>query len=194
MASAVLRPIVATLIIYLSTLLMPAVGIAQQPNLVSSPVLTVEIERLFRDSQFGVQVFGRFNAASAELAAENRKIEADLEMEERSLTEQRASADPVDFRRLADIFDAKVQAVRREQELKRLELNQQLEQGRGMLLDAAAPILEGLMREFGAVAILARSNIVLSADAIDITNIAIARINDVVADGNDLNPNTDQEK
>ncbi len=190
MPSAFVRPSFVTLIVFLSTFLVPAAVIAQ-PTLISSPILTVEIERLFRDSQYGIRALESFNGASANLAAENRKIEADLETEERSLTAQRASADPVDFRRLADIFDAKVQGVRREQELKRLELNQQLERSRGELLDAAAPILEDLMREFGAVVVLARSNIILSADAIDITNIAITRLDAVVAASSDLSPNAD---
>ena len=56
---------------------------------VISPVLTIDSERMFRESAFGRRVSAEIEARSIELAAENREIEAALEAEERELTEQR---------------------------------------------------------------------------------------------------------
>jgi hypothetical protein len=47
----------------------------------------------------------------------------------------------------------------------------------------AAPVLEALMRETGAGVILERSSVFLSANATDVTDLAISRINAVMGDG-----------
>ncbi|MGD9866344.1 MAG: OmpH family outer membrane protein, partial [Pseudodonghicola sp.] len=50
-------------------------------------------------------------------------------------------------------------------------------------LRAARPVLETLMRETGAGVILERNSVFLSANATDITDEAIARIDAAIGDG-----------
>jgi Skp family chaperone for outer membrane proteins len=144
---------------------------------VESPVLTIDSERLFEDSDFGRRTLEEIESLGAALAAENRRIEEDLTQEEKSLTELRQTTSPEEFRALADAFDAKVQETRRTQEAKSRDLNVKLENRRVMFLNAAAPVLEQLMREAGAAVVLERRSIFISSNAVDITQIAIERLN-----------------
>lgn len=158
--------------------------VAAQPlEALQSPILTIEAERLFNDSEFGQRVAREREAESAVLSSENRRIEADLSSEEQDLTERRGSMDPDAFRTLADAFDEKVQQIRQTQDAKARALNQNGEADRVAFLQAAAPVLEQLMREAGAAVILERGSVFFSLNATDITDKAIERINAVIGDG-----------
>lgn len=156
---------------------------AQNIGMVQSPILTIESDRLFAESAFGQRAAQDYEAASAVLAAENRRIEAELMAEEQELTERRAEMDPTGFRALADAFDEKVQTIRREQDGKARALQQSQEASRGTFLRAAAPVLEALMIEAGAAVILERSSVFLSANVSDITDLALERINETLGTG-----------
>jgi len=164
-------------------LLSAAPGQAQQLGLPQTAILTVETDRLFADSAFGRRTANEIEAESAVLAAENRRKEAELTAEEKDLTERRSEMEPEAFRALADAFDEKVQTIRREQDAKARALNQKADKARTEFLRAARPVLEALMREAGAGVILERSSVFLSANATDITDLAIARIDAAIGDG-----------
>ncbi|SIT76728.1 OmpH family outer membrane protein [Pontibaca methylaminivorans] len=148
-----------------------------------SAILTVASDRLFIDSAYGQRVLNEIESEGTVLAAENRRIEAELMAEERELTQLRAEMEAEAFRRLADDFDAKVQRIRREQDAKARELGERQEQARSEFLGQVRPVLVALMRETGASIILERSSVFLSADSTDITDIAIGRIDASIGDG-----------
>ncbi len=156
---------------------------AQQLGLPQGAILTISTDRTFAESQFGQRVAADVEAQSAVLAAENRRIEAELIAEEKDLTERRPGMESTAFRALADAFDQKVQSTRVAQETKARALNQIADKARVEFLQVARPILEDLMRESGAGVILERSNVFLSANATDITDLAIERIDAAIGDG-----------
>jgi Skp family chaperone for outer membrane proteins len=143
---------------------------------VESPILTIDSERLFEESDFGRRTIEEIEARGAALAAENRQIEEELVAEEKELTALRPTMEPADFRNLADAFDAKVQEIRRTQDRKTRELNNKLEERRVVFLNASVPVLEQLMREAGAAIILERRSVFISSVAVDVTRIAIERL------------------
>ncbi|TNF60030.1 MAG: OmpH family outer membrane protein [Rhodobacteraceae bacterium] len=161
---------------------------AQQLGLTQSPILTVESDRLYGQSAFGQRVAREIEAESAVLAAENRRIEAELIAEERDLTDRRSQMDAQAFRTLADAFDEKVREIRRTQDAKARDLARKRDADRVAFLQVAAPVLEQLMREAGASIILERASVLLSANETDITDLAIERINDAIGDGANLTP------
>ncbi|GHG80663.1 OmpH/Skp family outer membrane protein [Pseudodonghicola xiamenensis] len=169
----------------------PQAGLAQQlgtpvapvPEVPHSAILTLESDRLFSESAFGKRVASEIEAESAVLSAENRKMEAELTAEEKQLTERRRAMEPAAFRALADAFDQKVQNIRRTQDSKARALSQKADKARGDFLRAARPVFEALMQEAGASVILERSNVFLSANASDITDEAISRIDAAIGDG-----------
>lgn len=156
---------------------------AQQSQLPNSDILTITSERLFEESAFGMRVAREIEAEGRVLQAENRRIEAELTEEEKQLTEQRPNMEPSEFRELADAFDEKVQVIRTTQDAKARALAQKNEEARVEFLQKARPVLGQLMRETGAGVILERSSVFLSANATDITDIAISRINAAIGDG-----------
>ncbi|HIF76459.1 MAG TPA: OmpH family outer membrane protein [Sulfitobacter sp.] len=150
---------------------------------VISPVLTIDSERLFRDSAFGQRVTREIEAESEQLATENREIEAALEAEERELTEKRSQMKPAQFRLLADAFDEKVQRTRTEQAAKNRALSEALDLERERFLSAAAPVLEQLMRNSDAAVILERRRVFVSSSVIEVTDEAIALLDEAIGTG-----------
>ena len=164
-------------------ILAPAAGSAQQRGLPKTAILTIEADRLFANSAYGRRTANEIEADSAVLAAENRKIEAELTAEEQDLTARRPDMEPEAFRALADAFDEKVQSIRKTQDAKARALNQRADKARVEFLRAARPVLEALMREAEAGVILERGSVFLSANATDITDQAISRIDAAIGDG-----------
>ena len=150
---------------------------------VLSPILTIDSERMFLESAFGRRVAQEIEQQGSVLAAENRRIEEDLEAEEQELTALRKTMEPEAFRALADAFDQKVQQIRQEQTAKGRALNNLLDQEREIFLGAAAPVLERLMRDAGAAVILERRSVFVSNSAIEITDDAISRLDETLGSG-----------
>lgn len=148
-----------------------------------SGILTIQPERLFSESAFGRRVTQELEAEGAVLTAENRKIETELRAEELDLTERRASIAPDVFRALADAFDRKVQETRRRQEQKLRAISDLGDAARREFFSVSLPILQELMRESGAGAILDHSSVFLSAASTDVTDLAITRIDAVIGEG-----------
>lgn len=159
---------------------VPPVTPAQQfvpaEQVFRSPVLSVDQQRLFEDSSYGRSSLSRLEAASRDLQAEIRKIESDLEIEERLLTERRDTMPPSDFQPLAAAFDEKVESIRDAWGAKDRELKRQRDQDQQRFYESAVPILAELMQEMGAVMLVDKSNVILSLDLVDITQAAIDRI------------------
>ena len=153
---------------------------------VRSPVLIIDTERVFTESQFGLRVAADIQRNSEALVAENRRIEAALTEEERSLTLRRPTMPVADFRAEADAFDERVQGIRQAQDAKQRALQDAVVTGRDQFLQAATPILGQLMQESGAAVILDRRSVFLGIGTIDITDQAIARINAEIGDGTTL--------
>ena len=157
-------------------------------GVVQSMILTISPERLYAESAFGQRIAREIEEEGAAIAAENRQIEAELMAEERELTDLRDTLTPEEFRDRADAFDEKVQQLRREQDEKARALGQRSDEARRALLTAAQPVLSQLMLESGAVAVLDRRAVLLSADTVDITVEAIARVDAQFGEGADILP------
>lgn len=155
-------------------------------GIVQSPILTVEIDRLYAESDFGRQVSEQLEETGTAIAAENRRIEAELTAEERSLTEKRQGMDTMAFRSLADAFDAKVQELRESQDSKARALGNLSEERRREFISRAEPILAELMRDAGASVILDQRAVFLSTNSIDITDTAISRMNELLPEPDPL--------
>ena len=157
-------------------LLAVSPGRAQELE-IASPILTLDQERLFNGSRVAERVSAEIERRTEDLAAENRRIGARLVAEELELTERRGALPAEEFRALADEFDARVQDIRNAQDAKARELQRLRDEERQNFLRQISPVLAEIVRERGAVAVLDRRSVFLSAESIDITEEAIARIN-----------------
>ncbi|MFN4201466.1 MAG: OmpH family outer membrane protein [Tabrizicola sp.] len=141
------------------------------------PLLTLDQDRLFLESDFGKAVIARERADSAALEQENSRIEAELVAEEQELTKARATLDAEDFSARAAAFDAKVERIREEQDAKARRLTERRDQDRKAFLEVVVPVLGALLGDRGATAILDKSQVIISLSAVDVTDEAIARVN-----------------
>ncbi|MEM9524024.1 MAG: OmpH family outer membrane protein [Pseudomonadota bacterium] len=143
---------------------------------VQAPVLTLDQDRLFRDSIQGQTALERFEADRQALARENRQIEAELAAEEQRLTTLRGTVAPDSFRAMAEQFDQKVVSIRQAQDRKERQLSQRRDRLRQEVLERAAPLVLAIARERGAFVVLDKREVFLSASAIDITDMALERL------------------
>ncbi len=157
--------------------------IAQETGVTQSPILTMDSELVFGTTSVGKQITKNLENKVQELAAENFRIAAELEAEELDLTEKRTTMEAAEFQVLAEAFDEKVQRIRAEQDAKQRALQQLRDVERQSFIAAIAPLLSDVARRYGAVAVLERRNVLLSADSIDITQEVIDRI-DAALTGN----------
>jgi Skp family chaperone for outer membrane proteins len=163
--------------------------LAAQAQLTAAPqILTLDQDRLYNGSLYGRALEAKWQAATQALAAENRKIEADLSSEEAALTTQRATLSAEEFAALADAFDTKVEKIRAEQEAKVTALATDRDTGRKQFFQSAVPILADLMQTLGAYAILNHDAVVLSFDSIDVTDRAIQALDAKLGDGSASGP------
>jgi Skp family chaperone for outer membrane proteins len=154
-----------------------------------TPVLTIDQDRLFGESLFGKATIARLEAAEDALVAENVRIEAALEAEERDLTAQRPTMSPEAFRALADAFDTKVEGIRSAQRAKYTALTQAYDEDRRrFFVEIVPPLIAQTMQATGAVAVLDKKSIILSLQSIDVTEAVIAGIDAKVGDGTGVPP------
>lgn len=158
-------------------------GPALAPGAPVTGILTIDPERLFEETSFGQRVQRDIEARAATLSAENRRIEAELIAEERDLTERRADLPTDEFRELANAFDEKVKRIRAEQDAKAQVLQGFRDTERQRFFGQIGNELSKILVERRAVILLDRRNVVISAEAIDVTNDLIRRIDAAIGDG-----------
>ncbi|MEQ9259340.1 MAG: OmpH family outer membrane protein [Roseovarius sp.] len=161
---------------------------AQDVGVPQSELLVIDPERLFEETELGQRMAADHQAAREELAARNRKLEAELEAEEQRLTDIRAETSPEAFREMADAFDARVQDIRRDSERRVRDLERDRERMPLIFLRTVEPVILEVMREAGGVTILDARAVLFRAEEIDITNAAAARIDEVIGAGEDVLP------
>lgn len=154
-----------------STLVVPSNGAVGQ-----TLIMTIDPERLFLESAWGRRASADTEQSGLELVAENEKLVEQFSREERELTELRDTLPADEFRKRADEFDTRVAEVRRERDAKIRELQQMAQTERTAFRQAFLPILVQLMQERGAVAVLDQRDTFASAEAIDITEDMIQRV------------------
>jgi Skp family chaperone for outer membrane proteins len=148
-----------------------------------APIATLDQERLFDDTRYGRALQAVLEREADALASENRRIEAQLESEERELTARRPGLPADEFRKLADQFDAKAEETRETQAEKLRALDKRGVALRQGFIERSRPILAQLMLDRGAVAVIAKNAVLLAFDSIDLTDEAITRLDEALGDG-----------
>lgn len=144
---------------------------------VAAPLLTLDQDRFFLESDFGRAVIEREREATAALEQENRRIEAGLVVEEQTLTDLRKTLSPEEFTAKAEAFDQKVERIRSEQDQKSRDLAESREKDRTEFLKVAVPVLGELLGQKKAMAILDKDMVIVALSAIDVTDEAITMVN-----------------
>lgn len=166
-------------------------GVSAYGQSLGTSVLTIDTERLYEQSDFGKATEQSFGELRGQLIAENQRLETALTEEEQALVQQRQTMTAAEFRPLADAFDEKVQTIRNAQDEKLRALGDQRESARQTFFQQAIPVIAAILEDRGGTMVLDRRNVILSADAIDITLDVIARLNADYAAGKLVLPEFD---
>ncbi len=150
------------------------------PNGTVNRVAIIDQARLFEQSKFGLAAREELQLRSDALIEENRIIVEGFEKEEQQLVIDRQNLAPEEFREKADAFDARVRASRREQDAKLQELGNFLSQKQQQFFEEARPILIAIIQERGIDVVLSRESVLLSGQGVDITDLAIQRIDETL--------------
>lgn len=140
------------------------------------PLLILDQERFFLESDFGRAAAERERQAADALEQENKRIEAELVAEEQALTTQRKTLPAAEFAAKAEAFDQKVERIRSEQDAKSRQITEARDKDRKAFLQAAVPVLGDLLKQKQATAILDKNLVIVSLSAIDVTDEAIAMV------------------
>ncbi len=152
------------------------------PTYGAPSILIINQEALFSETALGQDILALEQHEQEVLIAEGRRIGAAFEAEEKDLTLQRDTLPPDEFRRLADAFDEKVVAARREQETNDATLIANIEARRRTFFKAVVPILAALMQRYSAAAIVDQRSVLLFDRNLDITSEAIDLLDRAYAD------------
>lgn len=151
-------------------------------------ILTLDQDVLYLSSAWGRRAQAWLEAQGAGVAAENERLTRLLSDEEARLTDQRATLEPAEFRKLAEDFDLRATAIRRERAQAVQDLNEWAEADRAAFFRAALPVMGQVMQDRGAVAVLDQRTVFVSLDAIDVTDQLISVLDQRVGDGQGVVP------
>ncbi len=140
------------------------------------PVASINRDKLFAESAYGRALRAKMAIRQKQLVAENDRLLADLEREERELTELRKQTTPIDFAPLAEAFDVKANRIRQQQNEKLLALNKQLETARFTFFRSTEIVIRKLMFERGIIYVLNEQAILMSTGEGNITGEVMKRL------------------
>lgn len=149
-------------------------------------ILVLNVDEAYAASAWGQRAQADLEAAAREIETENSRLEAQMTKEERALTEERTKLSSDKFRQKAEAFDQHAQAVRRERKQAAVDLGNRAQADRNAFLNAAVPVIAGLMEEQNAGIVLDRRQTLVAIDAVDITTELVERMDETVGDGGSL--------
>lgn len=106
--------------------------------------------------------------------AENERVKAELEAEERALVRLRETLAAEAFEARTRDFDRRVRAERRRAQERGALLLRFVQDAQGALISALPRVLEGLRREMGAAVILDAGAVLAAHPSLDVTAVAVA--------------------
>jgi Skp family chaperone for outer membrane proteins len=147
-----------------------------------SAIAVLDQESLFSKTRWGKNILKNVEDKVTKLAAENRLIESELELEELNLTKVRKNISKLEFDILAINFDGKVKKIRDEQSIKQREINVYLNENKKLFFEKITPILLSYIDELGIEVLLNKDTVALASLGSDITKSTINRINEKLED------------
>ena len=149
---------------------------------VKTAVYTIDMNKLIKQTQIGKKIILKDNISRQKLQSENEKLEAELLLEEKELSEIRETLAADEFRLKAQEFDKKVTIIRTEQGQKEQDLIVENRKNESEFFKKIYPLLYGLLLERGGSILIDQSNAVLWDSSVDLTIDAVNLIDRVLGD------------
>lgn len=149
---------------------------------VKTAVYTIDMSKLIKQTKIGKKIILEDNISRQKLQSENERLEAELLLEEKELSEIRETLTADEFRLKAQEFDKKVTIIRTEQGQKEQDLIVENRKNESEFFKKIYPLLYGLLLERGGSILIDQSNAVLWDSSVDLTIDAINLIDRVLGD------------
>lgn len=159
---------------------------AQFQTFRAGSVLVLDETSLLTQSKLGQDILSLEQSEQAEITTAGRLVTEQLEAEEALLTEQRLTLSHEEFRVLADAFNEKVETVRDSEAAVRVAQLTRVEARRRAFFQFISPQLEGMLRKYGAAAIIDRRYVLLSNPVLDITQELITLLDEAYEQNPDM--------
>ncbi|MBU6298554.1 MAG: OmpH family outer membrane protein [Alphaproteobacteria bacterium] len=139
-------------------------------------ILLVDLRRVMGGSKVGQDIQKQVAALKADATKQLNGEGLELQKEKTQLEQQAAILAPdVKARRIKD-FDSKAQAFQKKLQERGALIQGGVMKAQQQIEQALGPILQGIMQERGATILLDRSAVLLAPNAIDVTDVAIQRL------------------
>lgn len=140
-------------------------------------VLVIDVKKLVGLSDIGRAVQGEYERAKYELDNEFEFLKKELIAEELRLSKIRPKTSIAEFRKLAKDFDQRTTEVREAYIERKNNIENILKISRRKILEASVPYLKQILNQNNATVLIRKDQTVLSANGVDITDLAINTIN-----------------
>ena len=152
-------------------------------------VLVIDVNKLVGLSNIGRAVQGKYERAKYELDNEFEFLKKELIAEELRLSKIRPKTSIAEFRQLAKDFDKRTTEVREAYIERKNNIENILKISRRKILEASVPYLKQILNQNNATVLIRKDQTVLSANGVDITDLAINTINKNLDTSSFLNNN-----
>ena len=152
-------------------------------------VLVIDVNKLVGLSNIGRAVQGKYERAKYELDNEFEFLKKELIAEELRLSKIRPKTSIAEFRQLAKDFDKRTTEVREAYIERKNNIENILKISRRKILEASVPYLKQILNQNNATVLIRKDQTVLSANGVDITDLAINTINKSLDTSSFLNNN-----
>lgn len=153
------------------------------------PFIVFDAATIRAQSLYYVALRARIEEESRNLSVENSQIEQALEAEELALVELKATLSEEAFAPHAQAFDQRVDIIREEQARKAQNIETALNKELSDIDLALDDVIADIVVETGALLVFEAAQIYAHSNAIDISSIVIARLNQSFANGVELGKN-----
>ncbi|MGB0960853.1 MAG: OmpH family outer membrane protein [Halocynthiibacter sp.] len=163
----------------------PGVALAQAVD-VAEPAdsfVVLDVDAVFVASQFGIEAEAKRQSARREQLSENAELILALNEEEQALTKQRKLMTREAFQPLAIEFDQKVRALRTAQDEKSQAIEQTYEDKRLLFFNLLPEILDKVLQERNAKAVLDRRVLLYARQIFDVTDDVVVAVDLAYAAG-----------
>lgn len=160
-------------------LFTPALAAADTPPAGGAPVariLMIDLRRVIGESKVGHDMQSQVDALNKKVEGELKGEKASLQKQQQELQQQSAIlAANVKAQRIK-AFEARVKAFQEKVHDRGNMIQAGVQVAQEQIQQALGPILQGIMRERGATVLLDRSSVLLGANGLDMTQVAIQRL------------------
>ena len=140
-------------------------------------VLVIDVNKLIDQSNVGRALKAQHEKANSKLDNEFNNLKTELIKEEHHLSEIRPDTDVAEFRQMAKDFDQKSTEVREAYIERQTKINNVFNLNRRRLFEASVPYLKQILNKNNASVLIRKDQTVLSANSVDVTDLAINAVN-----------------